>query len=168
MSFPSQSNQYDPSEVEEAILDLQRELADEQELAATLQDSTSEQKLAEAQAFLAQNSTVIKNQHALLLELNTKLRGLVAENKQRAATDAAYKALVESDEFSNAAVLLAEMKAMVKGLDSFLVEQGVRGRTPLVAPQPNPVDEPNEDNAAPASEKTPRSGKKSGKSKPAL
>jgi len=169
MSFPILSQQYDESEVEASILNLQQELADEQELAATLVNTTSEEKLADAQKFLTENSATIKAQHARLVELNLQLRKLVAENKEKAARDLAYKALLDSDEVSSTADLLAEMKAMVKDLETFLVDEGVSGRTPRVAlpvaqPQPEPEPQP-EENPAPAGEKTPRSGKKSGKSK---
>jgi len=132
-NFPSVSQQYDPANVEEVLDDFRKELVDEQELAERLLISTSEEKLAEAQKFLAENKERVAKQHAEMLSIRDELEALVAKNQKLVATDQAYQALVQSDEYRLVAKQLAEIRAVAKSLDSHLKSAGVRGRAPVEA-----------------------------------
>jgi hypothetical protein len=129
-NFPSVSQQYNPADVEELLEDFRQELRDEKELAKKLEESTSEEKLADAQKFLNDNKARIANQHAEMLSIRDELDSLVEKNKRRVATDQAYQELVNGDDYKNVAKQLAEIKAVAKALDSHLKSAGVRGRVP--------------------------------------
>lgn len=129
-NFPSVSQQYDPANVEEVLADLRLELHDEQELSRKLADSTSEEKLAEAQEFLNKNKDRIAAQHVEMLAIRDELELLVAKNQRLVAADQAYQALVQGNEYKQVAKQLAEIKAVAKALDSHLKSAGVRGRVP--------------------------------------
>lgn len=129
-NFPSVSQQYNAAEVEELLEDFRQELLDEKELAKKLEDSTSEEKLADAQKFLNDNKARIADQHAEMLSIRDELDALVEKNKRRVATDQAYNELVNGDDYKNVAKQLAEIKAVAKALDSHLKSAGVRGRVP--------------------------------------
>ena len=127
MSFTVQMNSYDAIVVNDAIADFQRELVDETQLESTLTGNTAELVQA-ATDFVSENKDTILEQHAEILSLNGSLRDIVVANKTKEQADADYDALVNSVEFLDLATKMAEIKATVSSLQSFLVEQGVRGR----------------------------------------
>lgn len=128
--FLSQSQRYDGPEVESIILDLEDELLDELDVRSTL-DSETPQKIAEAQAFLAASSTRVDTQLASMVDLNQKIRNLVAENEQLQLADAEYTALVTSEPYVNVAQKISDLYAISAELVNFLVQKGRRGRPPL-------------------------------------
>ena len=128
-SFPSVSNTYDADNVDEVIADLEQELADEQTLADSLSSSTTQEKLDEAKAFLEANKDKIATQQARLQTLDSELRQIVTSNKAKVATAAEYDALVNSADYVALADKLLSIKTLAKGLNTFLVDAGVRGRS---------------------------------------
>ncbi len=128
-SFPHISNTYDAANTDEVIADLEQELADEQTLADNLSNSTTEEKLAEAKAFLEANKDKIAAQQTRLQSLDSELRQIVTSNKAKVATAAEYDALVNSADYQELATKLLSIKTLAKGLNTFLVDAGVRGRS---------------------------------------
>lgn len=128
-SFPIQAESYNTQTVEGNINDLDLELTDEKNLASSL-GNDSATKIAEAEAFMAQNKDIVLDQHARLLSLNLELRAIVHSNKTKQADDEAYNALITSTEYQNLADKIAEIKAMTTDLRDFLIQEGVRGRPP--------------------------------------
>jgi hypothetical protein len=127
-SFPSASTQYDPADVDAQIADFRAELADEKALAATLDDTAADQKLADATAFLTNNSPLVDSQLTELKSLDGELRAIVDENKRRVAKDKAYDDLINSQPYLALADKLLELKTTAKALHQFLVDAGVRGQ----------------------------------------
>lgn len=128
-SFPIQAESYNTQTVEGNINDLDLELTDEKNLESSL-GNNSATKIAEAEAFMAQNKDIVLDQHARLLSLNLELRAIVHSNKTKQADDEAYNALITSTEYQNLADKIAEIKAMTTDLRDFLIQEGVRGRPP--------------------------------------
>lgn len=128
-SFPIQMQQYDNLEVEDAIADLDAEMADEEQLRATL-STDSVEKIDQAKEFMKLQKETILDQHSRLLTLNLGLRAIVKNNKDKQAADAEYNALVNSEEYTEIAHKMSEIKAIVNDLRAFLIAEGVRGRPP--------------------------------------
>lgn len=127
MSFPSTSNQYDPAEVDATIADFEAELAEEQALAKTLDETAIDQKLADANAFLSANAPLVAVQLPKLRDLDLQLRDVVEQNKRRVGKDKTYTDLVNSQPFLDLAAQLLEIKTTANALHEFLVDAGVRG-----------------------------------------
>lgn len=127
-SFPSTSNQYDPAEVDARIADFEAELAEEQALASTLDETSLDQKLADAAAFLATNAPLVAVQLPKLRNLDVQLRDVVEQNKRRVGKDKAFTDLVNSQPYLDLAAQLLEIKATADALHTYLIEAGVRGR----------------------------------------
>lgn len=128
--FSYLAHNYDSAQVEEAIADLEEELADEVALADTLGKDSAE-KVQFATSFLQDNAEHIADQHAHLMKLNEDIRKLVKENQERQAADRDYDELVHSQAYLDAADMMLDIKSAVTGLRDFLVKEGVRGRPPL-------------------------------------
>lgn len=128
-SFPSQMQQYNDQEIEDAISDLNAEMSDEKQLETSL-GVDSAMKIEEAQDFLDNHKETILDQHARILSLNLGLRAIVKSNKNKQAADAEYHALVNSEEFVEIAKKMSEIKAIINDLRAFLIAEGVRGRPP--------------------------------------
>ena len=127
MSFPSVSTQYDSAEVEATLADFESELADEKTLAATLDETALDQKLADASAFLATNAPLVVAQLGRLRDLDVQLRDIVEQNKRRVNKDKAFTDLINSQPYIDLANQLLEIKTTAKALHEYLVEAGVRG-----------------------------------------
>lgn len=117
---------YDPAAVEDQLADLQAELQDEEALAAQLTDVSAD-NVANAKAFL-NNSDTVNSQYDRLLDLDNKLRQLVASNAEKLALDKAHQDIVNSDEYQNLSKKVGDMRATIRSLIGFLVDSGVRGR----------------------------------------
>lgn len=130
-SFPIQAQHYDGATVEATILDMEDELNDEQNLRATLDDTTND-KIISAQSFLSENTGLIEAQLARLTDLNVQIRAAVQENESLESDDAAYQSLILSEPFTQLADKLASLQTLTATLADFLVLKGRRGR-----PHPN-------------------------------
>lgn len=128
MSFPSSSNQFSEADVEAQLADFRAELADEKALAATLDTTALDQKIADANAFLASNSPVVDAQLVELRNLDLELRTIVEENKRRVAKDKIYDDLINSQPYLDLAAKLLDLKATSIALHQYLVDAGVRGQ----------------------------------------
>lgn len=128
--FSYLAHNYDSAQVEEAIIDLEKELEDEIALADTLGQESAE-KVQFAGNFLQENVPIITHQHARLMKLNEDLRKLVKENQDRQTADKEYDDLVHSQVYLDTADMMLEIKSVVTGLRDFLVRGGVRGRPPV-------------------------------------
>ena len=129
-SFPSQMQQYDNQEVEDAITDLDAEMQDEKQLESKL-GADSAIKVQQAKDFMNMHKDTILDQHARLLSLNLGLRAIVKNNKDKQSADEEYDALVNSEEYLTIAQKMGEIKAIVNDLRAFLIAEGVRGRPPV-------------------------------------
>lgn len=129
-NFVSQSQQYDPSEVEATILDMESELKDEVEIKSTLDCHVSE-KIASATLFLASNSEVLDAQLQRIRALDTQIRKAVKDNLELEKQDQEYFDLITSQPYTDMAQKIADLYAVTAELTSFLVENGRRGRPPL-------------------------------------
>lgn len=128
-SFPSQMQQYDNQEVEDSITDLNAEMLDEEQLQSTLGEDSAK-KVQQAKDFMKHHKDTVLDQHARLLSLNLGLRAIVKNNKNKQAADAEYDDLVNSQEYTDIAKKMGEIKAIVNDLRAFLISEGVRGRPP--------------------------------------
>ena len=126
-SFPIQMQTYDKQSVKQAIVQFQKEYDEEIALNNTLKEQESDVKIAQATAFFNENRDVILDQHARILALDNDIRRIVLENKDLQKQDAAFDMLLDSDDYRDLATVMAELKQKIMSLDSFLVEQGVKG-----------------------------------------
>lgn len=129
-NFLSQSQRYDGPAVESIINDMEEELQDEIDCRETL-DSSSADKLADAEEFLNVNSGHIASQLSRLTTIDKQIREKVAENEALQATDDQYTALIASAPFIKIAEDIAALYAIADNLERFLVQKGRKGRPPM-------------------------------------
>ena len=130
-NFVSQSQQYDAAEMEAQIIDMETELNDEVEIRATL-DSHLTAKIATAKDFLAKNTAVLDAQLERLIVLDGQIREAVVTNMELEKQDKEYYDLITSQPYMDMAQKIADLYSISAELTSFLVQNGRRGRPPIV------------------------------------
>jgi hypothetical protein len=130
-NFVSQSQQYDASEMEAQILDMESELKDEIEIKATLDSHVSE-KITNAKEFLSKNTAVLDAQLKRLIVLDGQIREAVAANMELERQDKEFYDLITSEPYVEMAQKIADLYSISSELTSFLVQNGRRGRPPIV------------------------------------
>lgn len=130
-NFVSQSQQYDAAEMEAQIIDMESELKDEVEIKTTLDSHVSE-KIATAKQFLAKNTAVLDAQLKRLIVLDGQIREAVQTNLELEKQDREYYDLITSEPYTEMAQKIADLYSISAELTSFLVQNGRRGRPPIV------------------------------------
>lgn len=130
-NFVSQSQRYDAAEMEAQIIDMESELKDEIQIKATL-DSHVAAKIATAKEFLAKNTAVLDAQLKRLIVLDGQIREAVASNMELEKQDQEYYDLIVSEPYTEMAQKIADLYSISAELTSFLVQNGRRGRPPIV------------------------------------
>ena len=129
-NFVSQSQQYDASEVEATILDMEAELKDETEIRISL-DAHVSQKIGSAVKFLTESSPIVSSQLERMTLLDQKIRQAVTENIELERQDKEYYELITSQPYMDMAQKISDLYAITAELTSFLVSSGRRGRPPM-------------------------------------
>lgn len=130
-SLELQMEKYDPAATVADLQNLDEEIADETALAETLIGSNTEARLAAAKKFLAENSEMIREQHAKMQARVKALRDTVNANMGMESADAAYVAFAASEEAQEIARLLVELRAMSSQYHELLLATGREGRPPV-------------------------------------
>lgn len=133
-NFPIQKQTYDPISIDASISQFENELNEEIVLNKTLNDTNSDDKIIEATKFVSEYGPKITEQFTKLTQLDSDLRDIVVTNKEMQSQDAEFDKLMNSETYLDLAEKMASMKQIISSLDSFLVEQGVKG-----SPVPEPV-----------------------------
>ena len=127
-NFPIQKQTYDPIAVDSSIKQFESELEDEVVLSKTLNDTNSDDKIVEATQFLSKYGPKINEQHSKLEQLSQDIRTIVIQNKEMQQEDIEFDNLMKSAEYIDLASKMSSIKHIISSLDSFLVEQGVKGQ----------------------------------------
>jgi hypothetical protein len=130
MSLLAQQEKYDAAAVEADIANLQRELDDETQIAATLQQDSA-QTLSNLQDWVSSNGDRIKDQHKRMLVLTQQLKTAVAKNIAGESSSASLAEYLNSDASNELAQLLTELRAMSDEYKQLLLDTGRNGRAPL-------------------------------------
>ena len=130
-NFVSQSQRYDAAEMEAQIIDMESELKDEIQVKATL-DNHVAAKIATAKEFLAKNTAVLDAQLKRLIVLDGQIREAVTSNMELEKQDQEYYDLIVSEPYTEMAQKIADLYSISAELTSFLVQNGRRGRPPIV------------------------------------
>jgi|JI10StandDraft_1071094.scaffolds.fasta_scaffold1087952_2 hypothetical protein len=130
-NFVSQSQRYDAAEMEAQIIDMESELKDEIQIKATL-DNHVAAKIATAKEFLAKNTAVLDAQLKRLIVLDGQIREAVVSNMELEKQDQEYYDLIVSEPYTEMAQKIADLYSISAELTSFLVQNGRRGRPPIV------------------------------------
>ena len=126
-TFPIQMQTYDPIAIKASIDQFNTELNEEQILKLKLQEQDSDTKILEATQFVQEYGETIINQYHTLKQLDATLRQIVVENKTLQEQDTMFNELINTPEYLDLASKMGELKNLIASLDSFLVEQNVKG-----------------------------------------
>lgn len=127
-NFPIQKQTYNPMAVDESISQFNEELNDEVVLNQTLNQTNSDEKIAEATQFLTEYGEKINKQFTTLDQLDKDIRSIVAENEEMQQQDIAFDELMKSEQYIELADKMSSIKQKIASLDSFLVEHQRKGR----------------------------------------
>lgn len=125
--FPIQKQSYDSVAVDSSIANFETELDDELMLNKALNDTNTDDKIVEATKFVSEYGEKINQQFTKLTQLDRDIRSIVINNKEMQAQDDEFDKLMQSEEYIDLASKMASIKQIISTLDSFLVEQGVKG-----------------------------------------
>lgn len=118
---------YNPVATDQSISQFNVELEEEVTLNNKLKELGTDAKIAEATKFVGDNGDKIKTQYEAIEKLDQDLRTLVKENKTLQEQDEAFNTLINSEEYLELASMMKDLKSKITSLDSFLVENGVKG-----------------------------------------
>lgn len=128
--FTSQVQRYDAAAVDKMIADMQSELDSEAAALKVHQELNSEQKMADAQNFLAANADSIAMQLQKMTDLDRQIRDMVAQNDEMQAENDQYAALVTSAPYVDLAGKIAQLNSVSAALNDFLSQKGRRTPSP--------------------------------------
>lgn len=126
-NFPIQKQTYDVKAVDASIEQFETEFNEEIVLNKALNDTNSDEKIAEATQFVAEYGSKINEQYLKISQLDQDLRAIVIDNKTMQQEDQAFDELMKSETYVDLAEKMSSIKQKIASLDSFLVEQGVKG-----------------------------------------
>lgn len=130
MSLLAQQEKYDAQAVEADIENLQREVADEEQIKQTLaQDSA--QTLSNLKEWVAANKDRVRDQHTRYAVLTHQLKRDVDANVAAEAANAELEAYLNEETSLELARLLTEIRAMSDQYHQLLLDTGRAGRPPL-------------------------------------
>ena len=127
-NFPIQKQTYNSMAVDSSIQQFETELDEEIVLNKNLNDTNSDDKIVDATQFVEQYGDKINEQFLKISQLDQDLRAIVVENKEMQSEDVAFNELMNSDTYKDLAEKMSAIKEKIASLDSFLVEQGVKGQ----------------------------------------
>jgi len=124
--FLVRSNAYDSTAIAQALGDLENEITDEKELAASLGDPN--QIREDAKKFKANNALLVRSQATRLRELQKELTDHVLRNNTLLAENEEVVALLQNPEYRAISRDLADIDASISASTEFLAAHGRAGR----------------------------------------
>ena len=116
---------YDSTKVEENILNLKRELKDQQNINMALNDKNFEEKSKNVTDFIERNEGQIVDQLNRLTEVVGKLKNVVTENLELDSDQDEYRELISSQKSIEIASKLNELKRLKRDALIFLESAGI-------------------------------------------
>tara|TARA_Y100000996_G_C22536249_1_gene648370 strand:- start:1107 stop:1514 length:408 start_codon:yes stop_codon:yes gene_type:complete len=116
---------YDSTKVEENILNLKRELKDQQNINMALNDKNFEEKSKNVTDFIERNEGQIVDQLNRLTDVVDKLKNVVTENLELDSDQDEYRELISSQKSIEIASKLNELKRLKRDALIFLESAGI-------------------------------------------
>ena len=119
--------------IKNKIASLQSELEEEKNLSQTLtaKDVADDAELLKIQSFLSDNEGEINSLHDVVTHLNTSLKEMVKNNKEKQEElknqSEEYASLVDSSTARDLAGKIKNIRTILAQLEDFLVKEGVQG-----------------------------------------
>lgn len=120
-----QISSYDPSSVDNQILQLKRELREQKELNEVLKQKKTTEQIEKINEFITRNGGQIDYHLSELETVTAKIKSVVHENESLQSSDEKFQEVLESEQCKDVSKKLAAIKKMKNEIQFFLSEQGI-------------------------------------------